>query len=205
MTAANTAIRAERFWYWFIASLIVIAVLAGVVVTLDTAPVLARFDGIAYAPRVTSVRIVRELAPIVGPSAVGIALVAWASSLEPGAVARHLQRVLGYAVGAAIAALPAAALLALLASSVSLLAYGVRLDDSVAAIGSTLIAEDAIVGVVCALLDAALVCAVAWLGLDRFSRLRWPLSGKIVAVWAGVTVVGAGIALGVTQAANAIT
>lgn len=172
-----------RFCKLYAIALAAIACFLGAVQTVQFAVGLAKFGGQEYLWRVALLAALRSYGPAVNGSALLLALLIWSQSLTPGALTLELPGKLKRGLLLSLLGYPAAVLL-LLGVSLPIAAgvFAMPLGMLPAAL-RLVTAGDIALGYLSALVDALVICFVAWRGLPALHRTRLSLPARIAVAW----------------------
>jgi hypothetical protein len=173
-----------RFFWAFAAWALLLAVTIGSVLTLQVADGLTKFGGLEYLARVTSLSIVRDLAPGAAATATFLALIVWSHPLDAATLRARLRSTIGRALLTALASLPLVTSVAVgTAMLTARVFHGVSWGASLSATVQTIHPADLSAALEVLGVYAGGVGLLAYFSLAPFNRMGWSLSLKIVAAW----------------------
>lgn len=160
-------------------ALVGIACFLGALQTVQFAVELNKFGGLEYTWRVVLLSALRSSAPAANGSALLLALLLWAQPLSPPALALELPGKLKRGLLLSLVGYPAAVLLLLAVSlPIAAGAFAMPLDTLPSALRVVTLG-DVVIGYSSTLVDALVICLVAWRGLPALQRGKLSLPAKI--------------------------
>lgn len=184
-----------RFCKLYAVALVAVAVLLGVLQTVQFSVGLGKLGGPEYVWRALLLSAVRSHAPAANGSALLLALLLWSHRLPPQALTLELPSKLKRGMLLSLVGYPAALLLLLLTSlPVARVLFGAPLGAVSSALRS-LGPGDWAMGYVSTLVDALVIVLVSWRALPALHGSKLSLPAKIGVAWAVLFVVRAMVGL----------
>jgi hypothetical protein len=168
-----------RFCKLYAIALVGIACFLGALQTVQFAAGLNKLGGLEYTWRVVMLSALRSSAPAVNGSALLLALLLWSQRLPPQALALELPGKLKRGLLLSLVGYPAGVLVLLAVSlPIAAGAFDMPLGTVPAALRLVTLGDVAI-GYLSALVDALVICFVAWRGLPALHAGKLSLPAKI--------------------------